>query len=663
MLDSVLAQFFLLVDHIDRCNVVHKPAGIDALVPESIVRERYSKICTAYDRVRATLASDANEYLPLYRLHDVLMIEIWDYLNVDDRHNIAAVSRRFRSIALNNTHLWRFIDFHLSSPVPRISTHLKRVGVAPLHIRVSDHQLNAIRSPFPSTTISSLPRLLPPLLYPRYPGFPPALIYPPTPRGLKPTRQKSVQPSVENIAQAAVLEIIVFQKDQFSFNLGIETSPVVLPVLRSLRLCAGNPPGAPTPVTKSLFNVHTPLLRHFAVIQLALDWFDPVFRNLTYLLVRKPKAPVDTSVLVQVLRTCPSLTYLGLEAAISPTGPDETLSSVELPALQRLYITDVDTQRITAALNRIGAPNLLECDLTSGDWGWFDNLPTLNFSPLNRLQATQDMTLRAMERNLYLWIIEYHWDAKHAVRLHLDPVTKFPPGKGRNESADTTGFIETLRRSPILFGQVRSLALRGRFVIATLTQIFGLFPEIEKLSTRDTEIRRGENSSTVIDILSVQYCPHLRAIDIGAWPTLSPHDLLTWVSTRSAPESGCYKLRKVVVTSGEPLPIMMRHRIAAILDKFLWRKSTLPYNAMWKFSFVNMYPTEYGPPLIDANTPQQNGNGIWDDDDDEWEWASVPSLPHWYPRSIPANLQDDPTFVYCDRALQGRWAYFATPGL
>ena len=619
------------------------------------MRERYSKIYATYNRIRTALAGDANEYLPLYRLHDVLMIEIWDYLNVGDRHNIVAVSRRFYSIASNTSRLWRFIDFRASPSVPRIGTLLKRAGTAPLNIRVTDDQLNAMCPLLPSPKISALSSPLPPPPLP--PASPPAC-FPPRRRPPSGTiLLKRTRPSVENILRAAVLDVTVSQKLQFSFNLGTEALRMVMPVLRSLRFSvATHPPitrGASTRVTKLLFGVHAPSLRHLAVIRLDINWSDPIFRNLTYLLVRRPKASVRPSLLVQILRACPSLAYLGLEAAISPTSPNETFSSVELLALQRVYIADVDTQRITAALNRISAPSILECDLTSSDWAWFDSQPTLNFSPLGHLQGVQGVTVRAPEHNLERWTIEYRCDAKRAVRLHFDAGASSARGSERDENVNdsTSGFIKALRRSPILFDQVRSLTLRGTFAVATLTEIFGLFPEIEKLSTRDTyPATLQEAEQTVLDVLSVQYCPQLREIDIGAWPTLSPYNLLTWLSTRSAPGGGCSKLKKVVVTSWQPLPSMMRPRIAAILDKFLWRRNKVSHNGRG-------YILYQLPLLKKVTTPQQNEDGIWDNDDEE-EWARVPRTSLLYPNRV----HDDPTIVFCHPALQGRWSYFAIPG-
>src|ERR1700749_4449941 len=90
-----------------RCQGIHTPLGIEDSGPVATVRARYESVCGVLDRVRSTLAGDINEYLPFYRLHDGLMVEIWDYLAVEDRVTLTAVSRRFRNVALNSAALWR----------------------------------------------------------------------------------------------------------------------------------------------------------------------------------------------------------------------------------------------------------------------------------------------------------------------------------------------------------------------------------------------------------------------------------------------------------------------------------------------------------------------------------------------------------------------------
>ena len=614
------------------------------------------------------------------------MVEIWDYLDICDRNNVAAVSRRFRGLALNTARLWRFINLKGSPSVPRIETLLKRVGVVPLYIRTTDHHLRELRPSLPPTSLPwplpPAPLLPPPLPYgflnslpsplglPSYAPPPPGSFYPQYPSlQPNPIPPESLQLSAEIISRAAVLDIIS-QQCQSTYNLASELLAVPMPILRSLRLrslqvSVASPfqyfLHATTSTVQPFFGGHTPLLRHLSVIGFNLSWFAPIFRNLTYLLVRKPDTQVSVSLLIEVLRGCPSLTYLGLEAAISSTGPTEISSSVELPSLQRLYITDMDTRRITAALNRISAPHVLECDFTSADLAWFDNTHlATNSSPFNNLQAAQHVTLRAAEHDAYHWTIECRWEANQAVRFHFNPAavaTYHPPGT-RDDSNEIARFIDTLRRSPILFGQVRSLTLWGAFNIATLARIFGLFPAIESLSTTRIYPSRGsvgENWS-IVDILSVQYCPQLRAIDL---PALAPYDLLMWLSARSAPGGECSRLNRVVVTSMQPLPSKMRSKIAPILDKFMWRMPTipkLPYNGECYTPLLS--PTFPLQPFANVSTPHQVEDGSWDTDDEE-EWTKVP--PYEYLSNVPSDVQDDPTLVYCDRAWRGRWDYFAIP--
>jgi hypothetical protein len=633
---------------------VHTPVGIEAFVSESVVRERYRKVYRTYDRIRRALASDCNEYLPFYRLHDDVMVEIWNYLNVLDRHHAAQVSRRLRSVALNTAHLWTFINFNSFPSVPRSDTVLERAGGAPLHIRVNSH-------------LRGKPHPLPPVLY----GYPP----PPPSVPFKPLAPPPVV--IASIPRAAVLDATVFRKEPYpprpSFQyqadsrLKLEDLNMPVPLLRSLRLSMlpvmtahlDHIQHASTQVTEPLFSGHTPVLRHLALVQCNINWSDPVFRNLTYLLIRRPDAPFYASSLVQVLYKSPSLTYLGLESAIAPAEAEaeKVFFNVELPSLQRLYITDKDTRRINSILRRINAPNLLECDLTSADSAWFD---LTTFSPFNRLHATQEVTLIVIEHHTYRWIVECRWGGKHAVRFHFDPkVMNYYVTAGRGYEDETAKLINTLRSSPIFFERVQSLKLRGCFSITNLTHIFSLFPAIERLSTRYLSPPRAHGvgkGTTIFDILSMEHCLQLRAIDIGTWPEPSPSSLLRWVSARSGGEGGGSNLNEVVVTSEKPLSSQTRSSLFAILDKFLWRKSTVP-NSGWHPPPV--IPTSVPPPITKVTTTQMVEDGSWDDDE---EWARVPCPPDPMPPLPNTNL-DDPTLVYCDQSLQGRWDYFAIPGM
>jgi len=645
---------------------LHTPVGIKAFVSESIVRERYGKISRTYNRIRSALANDCNEYLPFYRLHDDLMVEILVYLSILDRHHIATVSRRFRSIVLNTAHLWTFINFSNFPSVPQVGTLLKRAGTAPLHIRVNDQGTQPLRPP------------------PTFPYLPP------------PIEPISLQPSLPlsdilaSIPQATVLDALMYRKESiplgfttqhpFESMLTLEALTMPAPLLRSLRLSTilthlFNVQHSSNQVTELLFGGHAPSLRHVAVIQCNLNWSDPAFRNLTYLLIRKPDTPFDASLLILVLRSSPSLTYLGLEAVIAPTDHDKVVSTVDLPALQRLYITDKDTQRIISTLRRINAPNVLECDFTSSDSCWFESHQTLGFAPFSHLHATQEVTITITQSYVYQWIIECRRSAKHAIRFHCDPkVMNYyaTAVTGRDYENETTKLMDTLRSSPILFGQVRLLTLRGCLGITRLTQIFSMFPAIEGLSTRHLNPPRNHgvgNGTTIFDILPSKYCPRLRAIDIGVWPEHSPSSLLRWLSARAGGEGGCSRLNEVVVTSEKSLPSETRSSIIPMLDRFLWRKFMFP-----KPSYYGPYlcrPSGWYPPSARVPSPitpvtatQLVEDESWDEDE---EWARVLCPPDPVPPAVPltSNLSvlDDPTLVHCDRALQRRWNYFAIPGM
>jgi len=73
-------------------------------------------------------------------------------------------------------------------------------------------------------------------------------------------------------------------------------------------------------------------------------------------------------------------------------------------------------------------------------------------------------------------------------------------------------------------------------------------------------------------------------------------------------------------------------------------------------------PDDVPSPITEVTTQLIEG-GSWDEDDEEWARAR-PLLDPIHPFSQNTNLSalDDPTLVYCDQALQGRWDYFTIPG-
>jgi hypothetical protein len=65
-----------------------------------------------------------------------------------------------------------------------------------------------------------------------------------------------------------------------------------------------------------------------------------------------------------------------------------------------------------------------------------------------------------------------------------------------------------------------------------------------------------------------------------------------------------------------------------------------------------LYPTIPLHTFANVSTPQQQvEDGSWDTDDEE-ERIRVPP-PSGCPSNLLLDAQDDPTLVYCDRALQG----------
>jgi hypothetical protein len=60
-------------------------------------------VAAVLDKLKCDLAGDANEYTPIYRLPDDILVEVWDWLSVDDRIGLTAISKRWRRVALQTS--------------------------------------------------------------------------------------------------------------------------------------------------------------------------------------------------------------------------------------------------------------------------------------------------------------------------------------------------------------------------------------------------------------------------------------------------------------------------------------------------------------------------------------------------------------------------------
>jgi hypothetical protein len=624
-----------LITH--RCKVSRSGGNSSAPIPGDVIRDRYSKVCATYDRIRTVLAGDCNEYLPLYRLPDELVVEIWEYLSVRDRLGVSGLSRRFRNIALNAPNLWRYIQIGTPSSSAMLRGLLLRAETAPLHIHIYDRNSDWV-------SVNTSPHLWNAIL----------------PISVAPDHDGLLDIIFDYLPRAVVLNTAVFgQGETLDFVrssrvLDLESLAMPMPTLRSLRLsarytslAADNPQAAQPSPARPLFGGITPELRHLALVQFNVHWSDPIYRHLTYLLIRWPSVRIRAQNLILILQSCPSLTYLGLESVVSTVGIDDVSASVELPSLQRLYITDDESHRLLTISNHLRTPNLLECDFTSADWGLFVASTVPTGSPIDNLRLMRELTVVASPA-FRLWMFVCRLKGNKALRLHVDRRRM-----ALNHDEEHEYFISAMRNSILPFDQVESLTLEGAFTAVQLPEFLLRFPALRGLCTREFTVN-SYLASTILDALSFGLCPQLLSIDIDEWPAIEPLSFFEWLSARSAPESGCVRLSEVVLSSRQPLPSEMRTKIAKMLDRFVWKKLPSFYDDL-------QIVDPFSNPTISHTTTL---DGDWDVEEIEnWRRPLRPHAVSPYKHDAPLGGNDDVMLVYCDRSLQGKWDYFSMPGM
>lgn len=572
-------------------------------------------------------------WLPFYKLPVHLMVEIWDYLPIPDRWIITAVSRHFRGVALDSPSLWKYVGVSTGVTQQEFDTLIARTGQCPLHIVVRDqmytkriNRLNLIapyaEPPATSSLLAVIPRAV--------------------------VLNAYVSKSFGNMGQQGQVP---------HYTLDMDKLIMLMPRLRSLRLLQPMrlPPSQPGQqlTTLPLFGGHTPVLRHFSISGCHLSWFDPIYKNLTYLLIRRPHSYCDFRQFINILHSCPTLEYLGLDNVLG--SDDGSQQGVALPLLERLFITDSDPYRVRALLDRLNAPNTIECDFTVPDWSLMSKAPSES-SPLRIIGDIREISISSSPQLPYFCFLECRADERRAIRCHFDPGVRTQVPLPEQQAR----IYEALKRSYIPFEGVQKLTLSGVFSSEMASQLFDLFPSIVTLRARALRLNQMPGHVVVnafTDILSTGYFSQLQDIEIG--PSLTPSfaALSSWLIARSSPESGCVKVKKVAVASHQPLSNASRLKIASIVDNFKWTKAisvTIAPGSTTPWTVPGLLPVQS---QMNTTTALGDMDGGWDKDEDVENGVPTAVLkPHSH------LYTDDVTLRYCDPSLQTKWDYWALPG-
>ena len=539
-----------------------------------MVRSRFRRVVAVLDKVKCDLAGDANEYTPIYCLPDDILVEIWDWLPVDDRIGLTTISKRWRRVALQTSTLWKYI--HISPHVNsrRITCLVSRARNAPLHI-VLDNNVHPpyIRypyswrggpaplsiqhdyaAPYPSLPVDSLPHL---------------------------------EIASNIIGRAVVLQAFVEipqRRNPLSFSgaLPIESLQVPMPWLQSLRLSGISPRhkarrrAVPTH-DFFLFGQTTPRLRHVNFTSFHPAWSDPIYSHLTYIKIKRPYSPCKVESLHKILQRCPLLTHLHLDS-VFVNNEESLLSPAFLPALKTCVIRDKYTLPILAIMRCFRVPQLSHLDVTTVDYPMMNHLsfisaPLIDFREIvevdlpNEFSTSHIITLRLGTPNGLI---------THQVAYNLDDITRLTLPTWEVQQANLLNRITTV---PILFEKVVTLKIPPILSRTSMERLFELLPHIKTLELYGSSVHRvqsnlnADSNLNFLHVLGTRYCTRLVEMRMSIYLRDDPFELLDFLSLRATQGIGCRRLELLVVSSITRLRPTLHALMASRVDKLVWRQA------------------------------------------------------------------------------------------
>jgi len=224
--------------------------------------------------------------------------------------------------------------------------------------------------------------------------------------------------------------------------------------------------------------------------------------------------------LLYILRACPDLTYLGLDAVIGMGDSFQTQRGVTLPRLERLSVVDTDTYRISSFLEQLSTPNSVECDFISVDWALLNRRTLPVSSPLGRFTLTEAVTMVSPSHYPFKWMIECSWETRGAIRCHFDSSVNDQPMDITIDDQQSM-LINSLKDSIVPFERVKTLTIRRMSTSGNAQQILELFPSVETLRAGCLTLNPSPgqtNAESIKDMLWTDYRAQLQNIEIVLCP-------------------------------------------------------------------------------------------------------------------------------------------------
>ena len=533
-------------------------------------------VVAVLDKIKCDLAGDANEYTPIYRLPDDVLVEVWDWLSVDDRIGLTTISKRWRRVALQTSRLWKYI--HISPHVNsrRIMGLLSRARSAPLHI-VLDSNVHPpyIRYPY-SWRRGPIPLPIQSDHTGPYPNLPTDYF----------SRHSEIANNI--IGRAVVLHAFVEIPQRrshlgFAGALPIESLQVPMPWLQSLRLIGTSPRHKPrrraVPTTHDffLFSQTTPRLRHVNFTSFHPAWSDPIYSHLTYIKIKRPYSLCDIKTLHKILQRCPLLTDLHLDS-VFVDNDSTSLPVAFLSALKACVIRDKHALSIITFIGCFRAPLLSHLDVTTIDYPMMNHLSVIG-TPLIDLREIVEVELPNEFSTSHITKFRLGTPnglITHQVDYALDDISRLTLPTWEVQQAD---LLERITTAPFLFAKVVTLKISPIMSRNSMERLLVLFPHIKTLELYGSSVQRdhynlnAHSNFSLLHVLGVRYCTRLTEMRISVDPQYHTSDLLDFLSARASKTGGCRRLELLVVSSATRLPTTVHTLMASKVGKLVWKQA------------------------------------------------------------------------------------------
>lgn len=470
----------------------------------ALISRRLTQIRGVVDIATATLSSDHNVFLPLYRLPDELLVEIFRFLAVEQLMKVTLVSKRLRSVALSAHHLWSTINVPLS-PANQARLLVQRSGKTGIKLCVKQVGTARRRTGFRLRQIP-IPRL-------------------------------SSWTVDEFTAVADRIEYLDGVVGPAAY-LSHQTLSLKMPRLRILvlrgsprRLDHSQMPEVPYP----LFAGSASLLRVILLSTIHPAWNDPIFANLSHLCIHRPETRPTIMELGVILDSCQHLQNLELfNVLVPPTSSDPTKFC--LPSLKWLHVSDIMSNDITSFLYRLQLPREANVKVHSPD---YDALAAFGNSDAPQLEGLAGMT--SLRTNLILPSHVTIGGASPSGALfsyHVGPDANDVPAWEFDVSPEpTTDFFTAADKAPVPWKSIERLHIGGDIGDSSFC---------EELLYRCSKIRElvispyaAHNAELILRVLGPRLCGTLERLAIARLADDQTQSLVDFLEGRHSGGNTC----------------------------------------------------------------------------------------------------------------------------